>query len=483
MSDKKVALKGGFWTSVSTAVTLLATFARVMILARFLAKSDFGVVSIINMVIGLCVTFTDLGFESVVMYKQKLTNREFSSLYWIQLVLFCTIYMILWFISPLISFFYGESVLTNLIRIAALSVLFQAIGKLYESVLQKQYEFKLLAFRNIVSNIVSLILAVWMACNGFGVYSLVISTLCQIIILNLWNFASGIKIQRVFLQFDWKESVPLMRIGIYQTGTRILDFISGKLDVMIIGKLLGTEALGVYDLAKELVFKFVDFIRSVVSKVALPILSNSNSDDDSVKHKFLMVTKIVASLCIPICISIAVFSKDLVRIVYGKDYLEISPLVSIFSIITIITSISCFFDMLGIAKGRTDLNFRNTVYRIFLTTPMIFICSHCSTMAVALGQLLVTMIMVVIFWNVVVNKTYPMSIKLYFSQFSRLLSVVSIIGISVYFVMHLDVLFVIDSWVIQMLIYALLYVILLLVSARFILKDDIKFFIDLIVRR
>ena len=59
MSDKSVALKGGLWTSISTGVVMLAQFGRVVILTRFLEKSDFGAVAIINMVIGLCVSFTD----------------------------------------------------------------------------------------------------------------------------------------------------------------------------------------------------------------------------------------------------------------------------------------------------------------------------------------------------------------------------------------------------------------------------------------
>lgn len=483
-NDRSIALKGGLWTGVSTAVTLLATFGRVMILTRFLEKSDFGVVSIINMVIALCLTFTDLGFASVIMYKQKLTDREFSSLYWIQLLLFSSIYILLWILAPWVSSFYNEPLLATLIPIASLSVIFQAVGKLYDSVLQKQYQFKLLAFRNIISNLVSLVLAGWMAWNGYGVYSLIFSTLCQAVILNLWNFVSGYKIQKVKFSFDWNDTLPLMKIGAYQTGTRILDFFSGKLDVMIIGKLLGTEALGVYDLAKELVFRFVDFIRTVVSKVALPILSNSNSDDDSVRRKFLMITKTVATMCIPVCISIAVFSKDIVHIVYGEKYLEMSPLVSIFSLVTIITSISCFFDMLGIAKGRTDLNFMNTVYRIIITTPLIFLCSHWSITAVAVGQLAATVVMVIIFWNVVVRKTYPMSLRLYLSQFDRLLYVMFVIGVIIYIVMnYVDLFQFVDNWIIRMIAYAVIYTITTLVAAKLFLQNDIKFLVNLIRRR
>ena len=481
MSDRDVAVKGGIWTSVSTAVTMIATMGRVMILTRFLAKSDFGLVSITNMVIELCATFTDLGFASVIMYKQSFTDREFSTLYWIQFIFFLFIYGVISLLSPTIAVFYEEPVLATILPIAALSVVFQAIGKLYDSVLQKKYLFKMLAFRNIISNLVSLLIAILLAWKGYGVYSLVISTLSQVIIINIWNFVPGIKIQRPRLIVDFKDAIPLIKIGVYQTGTRILDFLSGKLDVMIIGKSLGTEALGVYDLAKGLVFKLVDFVRSVVSKVALPILSNNNNDDNAVKSRFLLITKTVAFLCIPICITVAVFSKDAVTIMYGKNYVDAAPLVSIFAIVTIFTSITSFFDMLGIAKGRTDLNFKNTIYRILVTTPAIILTARISIVAVAWGQLGVTFIMVVIFWFVVVQKTYPMPFKLYFSQFDRLLLLAFVVATIMALLIYVfNTLGFVDNWLLRFCLYLLLYTIVLTGGALLFLKEDIRFFMTVL---
>ena len=484
MSDRDVAVKGGIWTSVSMAVTMLATMGRVMILTRFLAKSDFGLVSITNMLIALCATFTDLGFASVIMYKQNFTVREFSSLYWIQFIFFLFIYGVIALLSPAIAVFYEEPVLATILPIAALSVVFQAIGKLYDSVLQKKYLFKMLAFRNIISNLVSLLIAVLLAWKGYGVYSLVISTLSQVIIINIWNFVSGIKIQKPKLIIDFKGAIPLIKIGVYQTGTRILDFLSGKLDVMIIGKLLGTEALGVYDLAKELVFKLVDFVRSVVSKVALPILSNNNNDDNAVKSRFLLITKTVAFLCIPICITVAVFSRDAVIIMYGKNYVDAAPLVSIFAIVTIFTSITSFFDMLGIAKGRTDLNFKNTIYRILVTTPVIILTALISIKAVAWGQLGVTLIMVVIIWFVVVQNTYPMSFKEFLSQFSSLLVVMSVVAVvSALLIYVFNVFGFVDNWLMRFILYITLYCMLVAIGARTFLRDDVRLFVNLLKRK
>ena len=298
MSEASKVIKGGYWTGLSTAFTMLIQFGRIMILTRFLEKSDFGIVSIVNMVIGLCFSFSDLGFASIIMYKNKLSEREFSSLYWIQWILYVGVYILIAFTSPLLSLFYKKDILNKLIPIAALSMICLSFGKLYDSVLQKRYEFKKLAIRNIISNLLSLFLAIWLAYKGYGVYSLIYSTLFQALLYNVWTFIVGYSYQPVKFLFNFKEVKPLIKMGLYQTYTRIADFVSSKIDVFIIGKMLGMDVLGIYDLSKELVLKFVMFIRSVVSQIALPFISNSNSDESVVIKKFLLVTRLIAFICI-----------------------------------------------------------------------------------------------------------------------------------------------------------------------------------------
>lgn len=478
-TDKSVAIKGGLWTSISTVVTVLSQFARLMILTRFLEKSDFGLVFIVNTVIGLCITFTDLGFASAIMYKKDITQKEYSTLFWMQLVIFGVLYLILWGLSPFVATFYEEPQLTILIPIAALSVLFQAFGKLYDTVLQKNYQFKTIAFRNISTNIFSLFVAVVLALNGFGVYSLIFSTLIYAIILNAWNFMSGIRVQNLIFYCDPKSVIELLKIGVFQTGTRILDFISNKIDVMIIGKLLGTEILGVYDLAKNLVNTLVDLIRTVVSKVALPILSNSNYNDEVVKSRFLIMSKVVAYVIIPIGVAIAIFSKEILWIVYGPKYTDVSIIVVLFAFISIFNSICSFYDMLGIAKGRTDLNFYNTVARVVITTPIVYVTSLVSVEVVAIGQLIATVLQSIAFWMIVVNNTYPMTFRHYFSHFSKWLYIQLGCFVVMKFFMY-EVGF--NSTIINIALYTSLYIVIMLLSVFCFMRKDIQYFRTLIKR-
>lgn len=479
-NDKSIALKGGFWTSVSTIITVLTQFIRLMVLTRFLEKSDFGVVSIINTIIGLCLTFTDLGFSSALMYKKDISQKEFSTLFWLQLIIFCILYLVLCGISPLIANFYDEEYLTTLIPIAALSILFQAFGKLYDTVLQKQYQFKIIAFRNISSSIVSLCVGIILACKGTGVYSLVLSTLLYSIILNSWNFFTGININKIVFYCNPKKVITLLKIGVFQTGSRILDFMSNKIDVIIIGKLLGVESLGIYDLAKNLVNSLVDLVRTIVSKVSLPILSNSNDDPEIVRYRFLIMTKVVAYITIPICIGIAIFSKETLWIVYGSEYVDASIIVILFAFISIFNSICSFYDMLGIAKGRTDLNFYNTIVRILITTPIIVVVSNISINAVAYGQLLATILQSIAFWFIVVNNTYPISFKYYFSHFSKWLY----IQLGCFILMKIIMLKPLYEYfsVINIVINAVVYILLTVFVIVIFMRPDINYFKNLLKR-
>lgn len=472
-NEKSVAMKGGIWTGISTLVTVITSFGRLMILTRFLDKADFGIVSIVNTVIGLCVTFTDLGFSSAIMYKKNISKKEYSTLFWTQLIIFTCLYVILLGLSSWISNFYNQPSLKILIPIAALTVIFQAFGKLYDAILQKQYKFKTIAYRNISTSILSLLIAIILAWKGYGVYSLIFSTLTHSIILNTWNFISGMKMQRIIFYCNPIAVLDLLKIGIFQTGTRIMDFISNKFDVMIIGKLLGVETLGLYDLAKNLVNTFVDLVRTVVSKVALPILSNSNDNDDAVRARFLIMTKVVAYITIPICVGIATFSKEVLWVVYGSTYTDASIIVTLFAFISIFNSICSFYDMLGVAKGRTDLNFYSTVARMLVTIPIVYVTSLVSIRIVAYGQLFSTVIHSFLFWIIVVRQTYPMSFSYYFSHFSKWLFV----QLGCYAIMRIIMTCInvpeLSIWRISISFIA--YVLIMIGSMFFVRKDIVYF--------
>ena len=118
MNNKKTVLSGAKWMSISTIVSSVVAILRLSILSHFLEKSDFGIVAILTFIHGLTIMFSDLGFATVVLHKQDLRKKEFSSLFWIQMLVFAILYLIVICFTRPISVFYSEPLLHILLPLS-----------------------------------------------------------------------------------------------------------------------------------------------------------------------------------------------------------------------------------------------------------------------------------------------------------------------------------------------------------------------------
>ena len=416
---RKQVVKGAQWMFISTVTTSIVQILRLSILTRFLEKSDFGIVAIITFILGLTFTFTDLGFSSAIMYKQGLSRKEFSSLFWIQLITFSILYSLLSLCSPLVAQFYNEPSITQLMPIALLDLILQGIGRLYDTILQKELLFKQMAIRNIISSFISLSIAFTLAFWGYGIYSLILSTLSHSIILNVWNFAMGQKHYKISFYINLHQSNPLIKIGMYQTGTQILDYIASKLDIAIIGKLLGAEELGIYNLAKELIYKVIILINTIANKVSLPFFAKFQNDKIRLKEFYIMIVRFISTINFPILALIASFSPFIIAILYGNNFKDSAPLLSILTIWGISVCIANPQGGLSIATGNTHLSFKYTIVRILITFPIIIFTATISSTAIAWGQGILGLIILWIGWKMQIKKIIPLSFKEFTKAFSE----------------------------------------------------------------
>lgn len=458
MDFKNTAISGVKWTTASTFITALVAVLRLSVLARFLSKEDFGVVAIITLVLGLTQTFADLGFSSAIMYRQDLTRRDFSSLYWIQLIFFSVIYIAISLCSGVISVFYEAPSLTYLLPLALLDLIFYGIGRLYDTILQKEFQFKVIAIRNIVCALVSLIVAIVLAVLGFGIYSLVLSTLFQTLVNNVWNALAGQKYCRIQCTITLRSTMPLVRIGMYQTGTQIVDNLSNRLDVLIIGKLLGIEMLGIYSLAKELVMRVVYLVNTIANRVTLPYFSKMQHDDAGLRRNYCRVIQILSSVNFPISLLICLLSNSLVYIFYGYKYLEAAPLISIFSIWSLFICIGNPVGNIVIAKGRTDLSLKYVILRVLLTVPVIGITSLCSLTYVAWGQVVMAVILFLLAYRMMIYKLIRLPFLEYIRSFYHTGLIFLVVCACLYFPIHSNVVGI-ESPLIQLLVYSTISVV------------------------
>lgn len=473
MDNSSVVRKGVSWTSLSTIVTAVSGILRLAILTRFLEKEDFGVVSIVTLMLGLTQTFSDLGFAAAIMHKQNLSRREFSSLYWVQFIIYTLIFLIISLFSGVISDFYKTPILKQVLPISLLGLIVTGVGRLYGTLLQKNFEFRTIALRNIISAFLSLLLAILLAYLGWGVYSLVLSTLFHMLVDNMWNFIAGQKKIKLQPVLDIKGSIPLIKIGLYQTGSQAIDYMASKIDVVLVGKFLGMEILGVYNLAKELLLKFITLINSIAVNVLTPIFSINQNDKTILGHMYCKMINYLTFITFPIVMLMVVLAKPIILVLYGEQYIEASSLILLLTPWTIEVCIHNPIGGLVVATGRTDLSFYYTLVRIILNTIAVFIAVNFTIQIVAIGQSIAAIVIFFLVFYMIIQKCTEISLMSFIKSFYKQGLLCVFLGLLCFYIVDNNILSINDKALSQFVIYGILSSVLCIIIYFTLFRETI----------
>lgn len=404
MQNNNSLNRGVKWTSVGTIGVAVCSLLRLSILARFLDREDFGLMALVLFVLGILTLFMDMGLTSAIFHRQVISKNEYSSLYWINLVFGILVFLIIVTLAPFIADFYDSPLLSSLIIIMSTTVIFAGLGNQFRTVEQKNLNFKIIALAELISSILSLIVAIVMAIYGYGIYALVISALIQYALPNIFFFLRGWIIDPILFHFNLNESLLFLKIGVFEVGSQLVNYFNRDMDIIIIGKIFSPELLGGYSLAKQLVFKPAQIINPIITKISNPLLATFQYDLTVLKNKYLKLINIVSSLNFFVYLLVFIFAPIIVHILYGSEYGNIVGLVRILSAYMYIRSIGNPIGSLVIATGRTDLSFLWNVFSFLVMPAFIFIGVQYSTEAVAYSMLAGIIVLYIPNWWILVKR-------------------------------------------------------------------------------
>jgi len=406
------------WTSIGTFANMIAKLLQIAILTRFLSKADFGVVSIALLFISFTEIFVDMGISSAVLYKQNISKEEYSSLYWFNLLTGVVLFVLLLFATPFISSYYHEDQLRTILPILSLNVIFSSISRLQRTILQKELKFKTIAIVDIFGSLVMLVSAVVLCITGWGIYSLVYSTLSFYFVIALLFLIVAIFFERnIHFHFSFKEIKDYIRIGIYQVGSSLLNFFSAEMDILIISSVYSMEILGAYSVCKQLAAKAYGVINPIITKVLTPTLALVQSEKKQLKEKFMISVRMISFVNAPIYFLLIELAAIVLLVVYGPSYVEYSLLFSVFCLNYIITAIGNPQGSLLVAVGRTDIAFYWTIFRIIIMALALYIGMHFDIVILAIMVLVVNVISIIPEVLFIYRPLIGVSVSSYFKNF------------------------------------------------------------------
>jgi lipopolysaccharide exporter len=390
MTLKQKAVSGVRWTGFSNAARSSLQLLQLAFLGRLLVPSDFGLMAMVMVAIGFAQLFADMGISNAIIYKQDSTREELSSLYWLNIFSGISIFVLVWISSPAVTAFYNEIRLTNLLRLTGVIFLIVPFGQQFQILLQRELKFKTLAGIEISSSVISTLTAILTAFEGYGVYSLVWGQLVGSSCRTSSLIFVGWKSWRPSFRFSGKDIKEYIGFGLYQMGERGINYFSWNLDKLLIGRLLGAEALGFYSVAYQLMLRPMQILNPVITKVAFPFFSKIQNDDSRLRSGYLQVVEVIAFVSMPVYFGIYAVSDSLVPLLLGQQWVDAVTIFNVLVILGIFYSIGNPIGSLLLAKGRADLGFWFNVFAVTISVPAIIVGSSWGVMGVAWALVLIT---------------------------------------------------------------------------------------------
>jgi O-antigen/teichoic acid export membrane protein len=371
MSLKKQALSGVFWSSIQLFSGQFIGFGVSLILARLLLPSEFGLIAMLGVFVGLANVLINGGLTQSLIRSENLDDEDYSTVFYFNLVGGILIYGIIYFSAPLIAAFYNQELLTAIVRVYCLTFIINAFSAIQTTRLTKMMDFKTQMKVSLPSLIIGSIVGITMAYKGYGVWSLVWSAIIQTLAatIQLWYWAKW----RPLWAFNIEKFKKHFHYGVKLMLSGILDIIFTNAYTIIIGKFFAPAQVGFYNRANALKMLPVSSLSSIVTKVSFPLFSTIQNDDVRLKSVYKRIMQMVIFLVAPTLIIMAVLAEPLFRFLFTEKWLPAVPYFQILCFSGIMYPIHAYNLQILNVKGRSDLFLKLEIVKKILVIVVISI--------------------------------------------------------------------------------------------------------------
>ena len=376
MSLQDRAYRGAGWSGLSGLFSNGLELLKYVILARLLEASDFGLLAMAMVIIGISRIFADGGTSNAVIHFRNQDHQQLSTLFWINIMAGTGLYLLVLITAPLFAQFYEQPEVTTLLRLGGLVLPLFATGALYEVMLRKSLSFKIITISEGLGAVTGFVTAVVMAFWGWGVYALIWSQIVLSATMTLIYVVHGMKSWRPSFAFRPAKVISHLRFGIFQMGERGLNVYATRIDQLIIGRFFGPEILGAYHIAWQIILFPVMRLIPLLNRVALPVFSSRQDDDGILRNAYLKLMTGVITMLSPLFIIATLTAPWLVPVLFGDGWeltIRLIPLMAMLGFLKMLGNPS---NNIVLSKGRADIMFYWNLVLAIINTAVFLIGAY-----------------------------------------------------------------------------------------------------------
>ncbi|MGI0107083.1 lipopolysaccharide biosynthesis protein [Salinimicrobium sp. WS361] len=390
MALRKVVTSGLVWTFAQQFGNQLIGFFVSLVLARILLPEEFGLIAMIAVFVAVGNGILDSGLSLSIIRDTEASDRDFSTVFIFNVFAGTIIYMVVFAVAPFIAQFYDQEILTDVIRVYCITFIFSAATSVHLALFTRNMNFKIQTLTAIPAAIVGGVLGIYMAVQGFGVWSLVYSNLLNSVVsfVLIWKyspwFPSGVFDKILFIK-HWKYGYKL---GL----ANLLNRIFNNLYLVVIGKYFSPVLLGFYSRAESTKQLPLSNIERALNKVSFPMFVGIKNDRKRLKDVFRRLLKMVIFVVSPVLLISAALGNPLFRFLFTEKWVPAVPYFQILCLGGLLLPLHSYNLSLLNIYGRSDLFLKLEFIKKILIVGSIFLIIPFGIYGLLWGQVVLSII-------------------------------------------------------------------------------------------
>lgn len=315
---KKEFLSGVLYTSVSKYIGIVISLLITAVLARLLEPTDFGLIAVASIMINFVNLLTDFGLGPAIIQKDDLEKKDLQSLFSFTIFAGIIAALAVFCLCHPIALYYENEKLVNVFRMLSLNIILVTINIVPNALLLRTKQFKLIAIRTLLMQVVSGVVGVVMAFIGYGIYALIVQALLSSLGIFVFNYVQNPL--RLTIHIQKSSLKKVLNFSAFQFLAQIFNYFTKDIDKLLIGKYTNLSQLGYYQKSYQLMQLPVGNLSYVFTPVMQPVFREYQHDLKTMFTKYGAILNCLSLIAFPLSAYLYFESYDLISIVYGSRW-------------------------------------------------------------------------------------------------------------------------------------------------------------------
>lgn len=371
MNLRQKTISGLTWSFVDNFAKQGIVFIIGIILARLLAPREFGLIGMTTIFITLAESLFDSGFGQALVRKKNCTQADYATVFYYNMCLGVFLYLILFLSAGTISSFFNEPKLELILQVLGFGLIINSFTLIHVILLIKRIDFKLQTKITVLASIGSGIVGVYMAYNGFGVWSLVAKMLFGFAFTSmlLWSWSPW----KPSFEFSLHSFKEMFSFGSKLLISGLLDKVYNNIYLLVIGKYFSATELGFYTRADQFKNLPSQNIMVVIQRVSYPALSSIQDDIPRLKQAYKKLIKGTMFITFFLMLGLAAIAKPLVLVLIGAKWLPSVIYLQLLCFVGIFFPLKAINQNMLKVQGLSGIVLKLEIIKKIVAIPLIFI--------------------------------------------------------------------------------------------------------------